>query len=266
MNRLILVTIFSFLLLSCFSQSFEITPASLDFNAEPGESQTKFVLVKNHSSKAETFILKISDYSVNSKGKGEYLEPGSIKQSIADWLSITPIFFELQPNEEKEISINLQMPVDEYGSKWGIIFVLTAKEQTAYNSDKSLRTGMTVSARVGIEVSQTPSSNKQYTASISNLREVNTSIDDSTVLFNALINNLSEIITPCKVYMIATNIETAEETMFDELEFTMYPKSSRKIELEMPNKLPSGTYSVAAILDYGSRTNLEGTQMILKIE
>jgi hypothetical protein len=46
----------------------------------------------------------------------------------------------------------------------------------------------------------------------------------------------------------------------------MYPKSSRKVELELPNTLPKGTYSLAAILDYGSKTNLEGTQIMINVE
>ena len=77
---------------------------------------------------------------------------------------------------------------------------------------------------------------------------------------------LSDIITHCKVHLIATNIETAEETSFNVYEFPMYPKSTRKVELYLKEKLPKGTYSLAAILDYGSKTNLEGTQMIIKVE
>ncbi len=262
--------VLSFLVVVVFNtlamgQNFELTPATLDFNAEPGESQTKFIQIKNHANTAETFILNVSDYNVNAKGKGEYLEAGSLKQSIADWLSIAPIFFELQPNEEKEIAVTLQMPADEYGSKWGVIFVRTAQEQTAYAADKSLQTGLMVSARMGINVYQTPGSNKTFKATITNLNELDTDLD-STRVYSALVNNLSEVITPCKVYLIATNIETAEEIMFDEMEFVMYPKSSRKIELMLKDILPKGTYSLAAILDYGSKTNLEGAQTIIQVE
>ena len=246
-------------------QDFEVSPASLFYNTEPGESQTKYVLVKNHSNKAETYILSISDYSINSKGENQYLEAGSIKQSIANWLSIAPIFFELQPNAEKEVAVTLQMPADENGSKWGVLFVKTAQEQTTFGADKSIQTGIKLSPRMAINIYQTPANNKAFKATISNLNEIS-SYTDSVRVFTVLVNNLSEVITPCKVYLIATNIKTAEETMFDETEFTMYPKSSRKVEIEMHEKLPKGTYSLAAVLDYGSSSNLEGTQTILTIE
>lgn len=247
------------------AQDFEVSPVSLFFNAEPGESQSKFINIKNHSSKAETFILTTSDYSVDSKGKGSYVEAGSLKQSVANLISISPSFFELQPNEEKQVNITLQQPIDDFGSKWGVVFVKTAKEQEAFSVDKGVSAGVSLSARIAVDVFQTPGNNKSFKATISNLSEISNDTDSLRV-FTAIVNNLSEIITECKVMLIATNIETAEETNFKEEKFMMFPKSSRKIELELPNNLSKGTYSLAAILDYGSRTNLEGTQMIIKVE
>lgn len=248
-----------------FAQDFEVSPLKLPFNAEPGESQTKFVFVKNHKSSTETFILSLKDLSVNNKGEGSYVDAGSMKNSVANLISIAPSFFELGPNEEKEISVTFQQPADENSSKWGVIFVRTAQEQTAFSADKGISTGMNLSAQIAIEVTCTPGTNRSYKATITNLSELSV-ISDSTRTFNAVVNNLGDVITSCKVYMIATNLQTAEETTFDEKNFPMYPKSSRKIVLEMPQILPKGKYSLAAILDYGSRTNLEGTQLIIDVE
>lgn len=246
-------------------QDFEVSPLKMFFNAEPGESQTKFAIVKNHSNNVETFILSVNDYSVNSKGQGKYVAAGTLKNSIADWVSIAPSFFELNPNEEKEIAITMQQPVDEYGSKWGAIMVRTTQEQTSYSVDKAVTAGMAVSPRIAISIYQTPGTNKAFKATIGNLVEVDSRVD-SIVTYNALINNLGDIITECKVFLIATNIETAEEHPFPEQKFTMYPKSSRKVELYLPKSLPKGNYSLTAILDYGNKNNLEGTQAVIKIE
>jgi hypothetical protein len=257
----------SFLLLSVVlvGQDFEVSPLKMFFNAEPGEAQTKFMTVKNHNNKAETFILSISDYSVNSKGEGQYVAANTLKNSIADWVTIAPSFFELNPSEEKEIAITMSQPVDEYGSKWGVIMVRTATEQTAYSADKAVSAGMALSPRIAVSSYQTPGTNKKFQATVSNLTEME-STNDTVRTFSILVNNLGDIITDCKVLLIATNINTAEEFPFPENTFTMYPKSSRKVELYLPKTLPKGTYSLAAILDYGSKTNLEGTQTIIKIE
>ncbi len=248
------------------AQDFEVSPLTFNFNAEPGESQTKFLSVKNHSGKTETFILNISDYAVDNKGQGKYVEAGSLKNSIADWISIAPSFFELAPQEEKQISITMQQPADDYASKWGVIFARTAQEQTSFTADKNVSAGMAISARIAINVYQTPGSNKNFKATISNMSET-TVKGDSIRSFSAIVNNMSDVITDCKVSMIATEINNGEEYEFAPTSFTMYPKSSRKIELYLPNgKLPKGTYSLAAILDYGSKTNLEGTQIVITVE
>ncbi|MBI9066913.1 MAG: hypothetical protein JEZ09_06450 [Salinivirgaceae bacterium] len=265
MHYLIITIIILFTFNSLIAQDFEVSPLKLFFSAEPGEAQTKFINVKNHNSKMETFILNVSDYSINNKGIGSYVEAGSMKNSVADWISIAPSFFELQPNEEKEIAVSLQQPTDEYGSKWGIIFVRTAEEQTAFSVDKGISAGVMVSGRIAINVYQTPGTNRGFKATIGNMSEISAETD-STRVFNALINNLGDIITDCKVFLIATNIETGEETNFEENNFTLYPKNSRKIELYMKNILPKGTYSLAAILDYGSKSNLEGTQIVINVK
>ena len=175
------------------SQDFEVSPVKLFYNAEPGEAQTKYVSVKNHSNKTQTFIINISDYNVNNKGQGEYLDAGSLKNSIADWVSIAPSFFELEPNAEKEITITLQQPANDYSSKWGVLFFRTAKEQTAYSADKSLQTSMNVSARIVVDIYQTPSSNKNYKVTIGHLSELITETIDSTKTYTAVVNNLENI-------------------------------------------------------------------------
>lgn len=248
------------------AQDFEVSPLTFNFNAEPGESQTKFLTVKNHASKTETFILNISDYAIDNKGQGKYVEAGSLKNSIADWISIAPSFFELAPQEEKQIAVTMQQPADDYASKWGVIFARTAQEQTSFTADKNVSAGMAISARIAINVYQTPGSNKNFKATISNMSET-TVKGDSIRSFSTIVNNMSDVITDCKVSMIATEINNGEEYEFAPTSFTMYPKSSRKIELYLPNgKLPKGTYSLAAILDYGSKTNLEGTQIVITVE
>lgn len=247
------------------AQDFEVSPLNLFFNAEPGEVQTKFVIVKNHSSEMETFILSPADMVFSSFGKKSYTDAGSIKNSIADLVTISPIFFELQPNEEQEVSIGIQQPADEYGSKWGVVFVRVAQEQKTYTADKNLTAGIGVTPQIAINVYQTPGTNKSFKATISNLVEI-TRESDSTRVFSVVVNNLEDIITSCKIYLIATDIETSEEHYFPETEYILYPKTSRKFELILPNMLPKGTYSLVAILDYGSKTNLEGTQTIIEVE
>jgi hypothetical protein len=255
-----------FLLISNFlcSQDFEVAPVQLYFNADPGESQVKVVTVKNHGSEKSSFILSISDFELNSEGKKSYKPANSTKKSIANWISISPSFFDLEPSEERQVTISVQPPTDDNGSRWGTIFVRTAKEKTTFEVGEVLSTGVTVSSRIAIQVYQTSKNNQNLKANIDQLREI--SSEDSTKRrFSAIVTNLSDIIIPCKVFLIASNIQTAKEYQYPAVQFESYPKNSQKIYLDIPKTLPKGTYALAAVLDYGSTVNLEGTQMIIQV-
>jgi hypothetical protein len=246
-------------------QDYEVAPVQLFFSAEPGESQVKVVNIKNHSSQQTSFILSLSDYDIDSKGGKKVLPANSSKYSIANWISISPSFFELEPNSERQITVSVQPPIDDNGSRWGMIYVRPAKEKTSFDAGKELSAGVFVSSRIVIDVYQTSRSNKNLKAKIDQLREIK-SDDPEKRRFSAIVTNLSDIIIPCKVHLIASNLKTGKEHQFPHVQFQSYPKNTQKIILTMPNKLSKGKYAIAAVLDYGSSVTLEGTQMVIEVK
>jgi len=247
------------------SQDFEVSPVKLFFNAEPGESQTMNITLKNHGNSPQTFILNIGDYLVNKDGSKEKLDPSSTKNSCAEWLNINPSFAEVNPNEEKEIAVEMQVPNGNYTTRWGAIYVRQIKERTAFSVDEGLSAGVGVSPRIAIHVYQSPRSNTNFNAQISHLKELNLE-KDSIRRFAVNIENIGGKITECVIYLIASNINTAEEFPADTVRLETYPSSTRTIELELPPYLPKGSYSLSAILDYGSAKTLEGTQIMIEVE
>lgn len=264
--KLKFLSLLVFLIISNFlsSQDFEVAPVQLYFNANPGESQTKIVTIKNHGSQKSSFILSPADFIITSEGGVDYKPANSTKNSISNWMSISPSFFDLEPSEERQITIVVQPPTDETGSKWGIIYVNTAEEKTTFQAGEDLSAGVSVSPKIVIQVFQTSKLNKSLKAKIDQLREIK-SEDSTQRWFSAIVTNLSDIIVHCKVFLIASNIQTAEEKQFEPVQFDSYPKNTQKIILKMPKDLAKGTYALAAVLDYGSNVNLEGTQMIIQV-
>ena len=246
------------------AQDFEVAPVQLYFSANPGESQTKTVTIKNHSGQKASYILSAGDFTVSSDGNKQFKPANSTKNSIANWMSISPSFFDLEPNAERQVSVSVQPPNDDDGSRWGIIYVRTAKEKTAFEAGEKLSAGVTLSPRIAIQVYQTAKSNKNLKAKIDQLREI-PSEDSTERWFSAIVTNLSDIIIHCKVFLIASNMQTAREHQYPPVQFDSYPKNTQKIILKMPKGLPKGTYALAAVLDYGSSVNLEGTQMVIQV-
>jgi len=247
------------------SQDFEVAPVKLNFAIEPGGIESKTVTLRNHSNKSQAFSLTLGDLRRNEHGQKKNLPAGSTKRSCANWITINPSFLELKPNEAKDIEVMMQVPPNGYSSRWAMIYVKATKEQSSMSVDKIVATGITVSPRISIYVYQSPKSNTKFKAIITNLHETTTD-KDTLRTFEATVDNIGDKMLDGKVYLIASNLETAKEQKFEPIRVSVLPDASRIIKLILPTKLSPGSYSLAAILDYGHRTNLEAVQLQIKVE
>lgn len=246
-----------------YSQDFEVAPVDIKFNANPGEIQIKKVTIRNYGNKKQQFSLNLSDYEINENGKQIPVKEGESKHSLSGWLTVNPSFFELNPNESKEIDVILTVPHDGTGTRWGKLGVQPAVEQTASEADKSLAAGVVVIPRIVIWVTQSPKNSNNYSASIKDLVDI-TEPNDTIRKFSATIVNTGENIINAKVFVAVADLSTANEKKFPSAEEKIYPGSSKKIVLKIPERLKAGRYVIAAILDYGHRKPLEGTQIMIE--
>ncbi len=245
-------------------QDFEVSPVNLDFNTEPGQTQTKSISIKNHSNRKIGFSINITDFQPKSDGSRKILPPNTTKNTLTDFININPTYFELNPNESKSVTVSMQIPSNDFTSRWGLLTVQTAAERTSFKADQNLRTGLVISPRILVYISQSPGSNKSFKIQINNLTEI-FSDNDSTRIFKARIENTGEKITECQVYLIAANLKSKEETFFSPISVISYPGLIREVKLELPNTLKKGKYALSAIVDYGSKTTLEGTQILIDV-
>ncbi|HNT41415.1 MAG: hypothetical protein KBB29_09000 [Bacteroidales bacterium] len=247
------------------AQDFEVAPVKLMFDAEPATSQTKTISVKNHSSRRVSYTVAVADFLPSNTGEKKTLPPNSTKRSCANWLNINPSFFDLNPGEDIQVQVTMLVPGEEYGSTWCMLYIQPTTEQTSWTADKQLSTGITVTGRIGVQVYQSPKSNQFSSVKISNLQEI-TQPGDKLRRFSASVENLGDKVTMCKIFLLASNMVTAEERQFAAQNIEVFPKMSRNIELELPNDLVAGTYALAAIVDYGPKFPLEGTQIIIEVK
>jgi hypothetical protein len=247
------------------AQDFEVAPVILEYNAEPGDNQSKVITIRNHNNKKTSYLISLADFLPSITGDNKTLPPNSTKRSCANWLNINPSFFELNPGDEIQIQVSMMVPNDQYSAAWCLLYIQPTIEQSSWSADKNLGTGITVSGRIGVIINQSPKSNTNHALKISSLNEI-TALGDRERVFSATVENLGDKITKSKVYLIASNIKTAEEKQFPPIEFVVFPKMSRTIQLTMPTELATGSYSLAAILDYGTKYSLEGTQIIIEVK
>ena len=119
--------------------------------------------------------------------------------------------------------------------------------------------------RIVVLVKQSPRSNNNYKATISNLKEI-TKSGDKQRNFEVLVTNTGDNIIEATVTLALANMQTAKEEKFTPTKVTVYPDGSRTVQLQLPNNLLKGKYALAAILDYGHRQPLGGTQLMLDVK
>jgi len=248
------------------AQDFEVSPAIMRFTSEPGESKSIPLNIINHSNKKSAFVIVLSDFIVNKEGRKIDMPAASTEHSLAKWISINPPFVELNPNEHRQIIVSVQAPTGDYTTRWASLFVRSTTEQTATIADKAVQTGLMVRGQIVVQVYQAPPSNVNYRMKINNLTEITTRTD-TLRHFKANVDNLGDKITKCKIILLASNLSTAEEIKLQEIKFESFPDSQFEVRLRIPEGiLQPGKYALAAILDYGKQSNLEGTQMLITVD
>ncbi|MBN2485373.1 MAG: hypothetical protein JXB34_05330 [Bacteroidales bacterium] len=247
------------------SQDFEVAPVLMSFNANPGEIQSQKITVRNHSNFRQKFVFNLSDYDIDEKGTKKSLPLGTSKNSCAEWITVNPSFVELNPNESFEVNVNMVVPADGYSTRWCMVQVQTAKEQEGFEADRDLATGVVIVPRIVVLIKQSPRSNKNYRAKVTGIEELKTA-KSSFKSFKVTVQNTGDKIIEGKVYLAVANIETGEEQKFNPESVTVYPGYARSMELSLPVKLSPGKYALAALLDYGNRMPIEGTQLLLDIK
>ena len=264
MKKILLSSIFYILFFSTlFSQDFEVGPVKLNYDCEPGQIQTKIITVRNHSNEKQQFVLVVGDMKLDTVKNPK--SPSTNLKSCKDWLTINPSFFDLNPNESKEVKVIMQVPPGQSSTKGAIIYVSATEEQTALGADKQMKSAIKVRPRIAVKVVQSPRSNTNYKGSITDLKEI-TQTQDTGRVFQVKISNPGDKMLDGKIYLVLSNLETAKEIKEKPLKASLFPGMSKTIKLVMPINVPPGKYSLAAILDYGNNSSLEAVQMNIEVK
>jgi hypothetical protein len=202
---------------------------------------------------------------LDKEGNKKSVPLGTSPRSCSSWITINPSLIELNPNQSATIDVLMTVPKDGFSSKWCMIHVESTKEQTGFDADKTLATGVLLVPRIVILVKQSPKSNNNYKATISGLKET-TKATDKWRTFDVLVTNIGDNIIDATITPVLANLQTAEEEKFAPVKVTVYPDNSRYVTLQLPKTIAKGKYALAAIMDYGRRQSLEGTQLMLEVK
>jgi len=265
-HLLLLVSVIFFLsYLDLNAQELEVSPGTLSFATNPGSSQTQQISLRNKGNTEQSFIFNLNDWLTDEAGEVKYFSPGTTSRSCADWITVSPALVTLQPNESATINVTMLVPNDNPSTKWAVLFIQSAVEQTGPKAvDKEMALGVQLALRIAVTIYQSPTSNTLYKGTIEGL--VEKIGDDNVRKYSSQVLNLGDKVLNCKVYFTVSNLETAEEFTSTATEFSLLPETNKKVEYTLDKPLAAGRYSVAAILDYGYNTELDGVQLDIQVK
>jgi len=102
-------------------QSIEISPPSQELDVDPGETVTFKTIVRNNGNVSYPLNVRIEDFTASGdEGQVALVEDGP--WSIASWATIEPSKFDLDPKEEQEVTVTLNVPQQDIGGgKYGAV-------------------------------------------------------------------------------------------------------------------------------------------------
>ncbi len=269
-NYLVLATLlFAFFIGS--SQSVSVSPSRFYYNISPGNYKSQKLRVTNNGKNVESFTVNFIDFVSNgNKGKTSIDTSATPEHGMADWLSASPSFFELQPGDSKEVEILLQLPNTPEANtvRWSLASVKLAKENTGSSEKGENVTGMAIIPTFSflIHLFQTPPNVTYKEVIVEKFYKDTINSTDSTLILRMSTKNVGDAIANCAPYLDMVNLKTGEKRKVTTKGFTILPDGEREISFLLPSDLTKGEYNILGIVDYGSETDIAAMELNIKIE
>jgi hypothetical protein len=250
-----------------------VSPSTLRFNAGPGTTKVQKLTITNDTKKTYKFKLTFSDFDMDNEGNVKTLPPNQYgKYGLSRFVSATPSFVELKPGEKKKIDVTVKIPEDELLNKamWCILMVDEAEEKKFITppkaGDNQMSMGVIPIFGFGVYIYNNPPNVKVNKVEITNF-VYNKSVSHGTEFKHVIIKakNTGDGIGFCSSYVELTNLGTGEQKRLLVKKFTILPSQERDFDYILPADLKPGRYSIAGVLDFGSKEEVEAAEMEITI-
>jgi hypothetical protein len=250
-----------FLVFEGYGQKISTSPTRLNFKVPPGGSQRGKITVANNSEELQVFQVDFGDFDASREGKSQFLEKGQLARSCAEWVSADPAYFELQPGEEQEIMLVMDVPQDSTAlmARWAVAYIRLAQERKGtQEGGDGLIVNLNQSYRFGVYIFQTPPS-----VTYSKGEVIDFSYKENSLVLR--LRNIGETFLKCNSYAEVTNLANGETRRLEAKNFTVLPASNRDVIFQLPSDYPPGKYSVLGVLDYGNRDEVAAAEIEITI-
>lgn len=243
-----------------------VSPSNIHFNAKPGTTQTRTIKVTNDTRIVKKLQVNMSDYrELSNDGKTQGNAGADFKYALSKWLSISPTYVEVPPRESKTITVTLEVPNDDSAAiaAWTMITIDQIKNKKNLDlpaPDKgTIGMGVSQGFGFGIYVYQNPPNVINNKVEITSLKYKQEPAQPSQLVMK--VKNMGDGIGFCNYYVELTNLGNGKTEKIPIKRFTILPGYSRELKFDLAGNVKRGKYSAVAVLDFGSKDDLQTAEL-----
>lgn len=101
-------------------QGLELTPPSQEIQADPGQTVTVKVKVRNPSGQSLPIVVHVEDFTASGdEGQIALVDQG--KYTVTKWTTVSPSTFTLPPKGERDVTARISVPDSAAGGRYGAL-------------------------------------------------------------------------------------------------------------------------------------------------
>lgn len=231
-----------------------VAPLTIELEASSGETATGNLNLENTGEGVIKVNIQLVDWYRTPKGGLQFLPPGAVERSCADWLLYSPTSVTLKPGESRQVSVEIEVPQDASGDHWAMLLVTEVAEKI--EDEETVSTRITVN--YAIKILQRDPEGGQKDAKITGIEMADTHPLKLTVSYSN--TGSSHLMTTGTVDIRDLQGETVREYEIDE--FPALPGEESEITVESFEPLEPGQYYAVVIMDFGGDHLIQGGRPI----
>jgi hypothetical protein len=233
-----------------------VATLGIDVRLAPGKSATGSFLVINNSEEPAHVQVRVEDFERTPDGGVRLLPPGSLPNSLADFISVFPQEFTLAGGrgQTQEVVFTISLPEGAGGPHWSILLVQEVPPTEDQDDGPPDEDGKNAQARLrvnfGVQIRQVDLTNAINDGKITDMAvllprgdrslEIVTEYKNTGTLFQRpqgevrIIDARGEIVRTVEIFP-----------------FWVLPGGVRHLEIPVEDALPPGEYVALTVLDFG---------------
>lgn len=231
---------------------FSVEPARIELEVPAGERRGKTLIVNNRKASEPIHLtVYVTDVIYLPDGTHDFPPPNSTEWSCADWLRVVPEELDVPAGQEVEVRVSAAVPDGAAGGHYAMIFFET---QPSYDTQ-----GVGINFRLGALTEVVVSKTATYQATLASL-----AFRAPQEILIEVFNQGNILIRPKgKVKVFAADGKRLQQLEFNPQRLGVFPQTLRTYATPLEAPLASGSYTVKAELDYGTKYLLVGEQAVV---